>query len=289
VRDEHGEIRHFVAVKEDVTEKKRLEAQLNQAQKMEAIGMLAGGVAHDFNNLLTIINGYSEMLAADTSLPEQVRRRLSTIQQAGEKAADLTRQLLLFARRQPGSPAPLDLKSVLKSLTGFYERILPENIRLEVETGSGEATIIADSSQFEQVVMNLVVNARDAMPSGGVLRIEIDRAQLSPAEASLDVEATSGPYIVLRVSDTGAGMDEEVQRRLFEPFFTTKAPGKGTGLGLPTVYGIVKQARGWIQVTSAPGQGSTFSVFCPGWVHNRSRASRPNPQPLTMLERAPSC
>jgi two-component system, cell cycle sensor histidine kinase and response regulator CckA len=263
VRDEQGQIRHFVAVKEDITEKKRLEAQLNQAQKMDAIGMLAGGVAHDFNNLLTIINGYSEMLAADQSLPEGVRQKIATIQRAGETAADLTRQLLLFGRRQPGHPAQLNLKLFLNGLISFYQRILPENIRLEVETGSREATIIADKSQFEQVVMNLVVNARDAMPLGGVLRIEIARAQLRPAGAVHDVEAAPDPYIVLRISDTGTGMDEEVQRRLFEPFFTTKAPGKGTGLGLPTVYGIVRQARGWIHVTSAPGQGSTFDVYLP--------------------------
>jgi len=263
VRDERGEIRHFVAVKEDVTEKKRLEAQLHQAQKMEAIGMLAGGVAHDFNNLLTIINGYSELLASDTSLPEQIRQRLTTIQRAGEKAADLTRQLLLFGRRQPGNPAPLDLNSLLSGLVGFYERILPENIRLVVQPGPRDATIIADRSQFEQVVMNLVVNARDAMPSGGILRIDLDRVQIDPAETPNFPEAEPGSYIVLRVSDTGVGMDQEVQRRVFEPFFTTKAPGKGTGLGLPTVYGIVKQARGWIQVTSAPGKGATFSVFVP--------------------------
>lgn len=263
VRDERGAIRHFVAVKEDVTEKKRLEAQLHQAQKMEAIGMLAGGVAHDFNNLLTIINGYSELLASDTSLPEQIRQRLATIQRAGEKAADLTRQLLLFGRRQPGNPAPLDLNSLLSGLVGFYERILPENIRLVVQPGPRDATIIADRSQFEQVVMNLVVNARDAMPSGGILRIDIDRVQIDPAETPNLPEAEPGSYIVLRVSDTGVGMDQEVQRRVFEPFFTTKASGKGTGLGLPTVYGIVKQARGWIQVTSAPGEGATFSVFVP--------------------------
>jgi PAS domain S-box-containing protein len=263
VRDDHGEIRHFVAVKEDVTEKKRLETQLNQAQKMEAIGMLAGGVAHDFNNLLTIINGYSELLASDTSLPEEVRQRLATIHRAGEKAAGLTRQLLLFGRRQPGHPAPLDINALLNGLAGFYERILPENIRLVVQPGSHDATIIADRSQFEQVIMNLVVNARDAMPWGGILRVDIDRVRFNPADTLGAPEAEPGPYIVLRVSDTGVGMDPEVQRRIFEPFFTTKAPGKGTGLGLPTVYGIVKQARGWIQVTSAPGEGSTFSVFLP--------------------------
>jgi two-component system, cell cycle sensor histidine kinase and response regulator CckA len=254
VRDDAGVVRHFVAVKEDITERRALEAQLFQAQKLEAIGLLAGGVAHDFNNLLTIINGYSELLAANPALPAELRKQVRTILQAGEQAAGLTRRLLAFGRQQASAPTVVDLNRVAEELRDFYRRVLPENIELRVVTYPQPALVIADPAGLQQVVMNLVVNARDAMPAGGRLQIRIGRVALNESP---------GNCVVLEVTDTGKGMNEEVRARLFEPFFTTKPLGQGTGLGLATVYGIVKQAGGLIRTRSAPGEGATFSVYLP--------------------------
>lgn len=254
VRDEAGVIRHFVAVKEDITERRALEMKLFQAQKLEAIGLLAGGVAHDFNNLLTIINGYSELLSAHPALPEELRKQVRTIFEAGEQAAGLTRRLLALGRQRAGPPEVVDLNQIADDLRDFYRRVLPENIELRVVTQPQPALVIADPAGLQQVVMNLVVNARDAMPAGGRLEIRIARAALGEQP---------GQWVMLEVADTGMGISEEVRARLFDPFFTTKPPGQGTGLGLATVYGIVKQAGGQIQVDSTPGEGAVFSVYLP--------------------------
>jgi PAS domain S-box-containing protein len=265
VRDEKGEIRHFVAVQEDITENRRLQAQFLQAQKMEAIGLLAGGVAHDFNNLLTIINGYTEMVLQNHMLPDATRALLTPVLRAGEQAANLTRQLLMLGRAQPDAPVLIETGNVLANLNEFFRRILPANIRLEITVRARPAVVKADPTLLQQVVMNLVLNARDAMPEGGRLRIEVDRTSVpeQPGQRPLQGEITPGSYIVLEISDSGAGMSEEVQRHLFEPFFSTKPQGRGTGLGLATVYGIVRQYGGFIEVRSAPGAGASFRVLLP--------------------------
>jgi PAS domain S-box-containing protein len=265
VRDEHGKVRHFVAVKEDVTTQRELQAQLFQAQKMEAIGLLAGGVAHDFNNLLTIINGHTELLLESPELPDVARKQLSTVLEAGRQAASLTRQLLLFGRQQPGSPVVVDLNHLLTHLEDFYRRVLPENITLSIHPPSQPAFVVADPTLLQQVLMNLVLNARDAMPDGGALRIGLKHVQTTPptGEQSPEAGALPGAYLQIEVADSGCGMTEDVLQHVFEPFFTTKPVGYGTGLGLATAFGIVKQMGGWIRAQSRPGEGSTFSIYLP--------------------------
>lgn len=265
VRDEDGQIRHFVAVKEDITEQRKLQAQLLQAQKMEAIGLFAGGIAHDFNNLLTIINGYTELLLANPALPESLRSQITTVLRAGEQAAGMTRQLLLFGRKQPGAPVLVELNPLVSDLGGFYRRVLPENISLSVEPSPHPAFVVADPTLLQQVVMNLVLNARDAMPQGGRLRIRIQQVRITdgPDQSRLVEEATPGLYVLLEISDTGIGMTEDVKQRVFDPFFSTKPAGQGTGLGLATVFGIVKGSGGWIHLESTPGGGSSFRIYLP--------------------------
>ncbi|AMV26083.1 Blue-light-activated protein [Gemmata sp. SH-PL17] len=260
----NGRAKRMVGFVSDITNRKRLEEQVQQSRKMEAVGRLAGGVAHDFNNLLTVINGYTEL--AIGALPEgaPVRSMVDEVRRAGDRAADLTRQLLAFGRQQVLQPKIFDLNEVVGDLAGMFRRVIGEDIQLGVQTGAGPLRVKADPGQVEQVLMNLVVNARDAMPTGGNLTIETSTVMLSAKLAQDGSEVIPGRYVVLAVSDTGCGMPDEVRAHVFEPFFTTKEIGKGTGLGLATVYGIVKQSEGHIELETTVGQGTTFRVYLPG-------------------------
>ena len=255
--------KHFVVNLHDVTEHKRLEDQLRQAQKMEAVGQLAGGVAHDFNNILAAILMNLGLVQSEHALPPGLAASLQEIEAEATRAANLTRQLLLFSRRQVMQLKPLDLNAVLDNLLKMLRRLLGENITLEFHAKTCLPSIEADAVMMEQVVMNLSVNARDAMPQGGRLTLSTGLAEFAREAARVNTEARPGRYVCLTVADTGCGMDEATLKRMFEPFFTTKDVGKGTGLGLATVYGIVKQHQGWTDVASTPGQGTTFRVFLP--------------------------
>ncbi len=254
---------YAVVVAREITERKQLQAQLVQAQKMEAVGRLAGGVAHDFNNLLTAILGYGEMLFLD--LPENDPRRLyaAEIINTAEHASALTRQLLAFSRKQLIQPRIINLNELVADMEKMLRRLLGEDLDLITLLDPTLGAVNADPSQMDQVIMNLAVNARDAMPRGGRLTIETENVFLDEAYAREHLEVAPGPYVMLTVSDTGSGMDAATQAHIFEPFFTTKEPGKGTGLGLSTVFGIVKQNGGHLWFNSEPGQGTTFRVYLP--------------------------
>jgi len=252
-----------LAVLLDITGRRHLEEQLRQAQKMEAVGMLAGGVAHDFNNLLTIITGYSQLILNNLSSHDPNRHSVEQIMKAGERAAALTKQLLAFSRRQVLQPRVLDLNKLVTSLSTMLQRLIGEDIDLRLVLPPNLGRVNADPGQVEQVLMNLVVNARDAMPKGGVLTVETANASLDSNYAKVHISVRSGPYVMIAVSDNGAGMDEATKARLFEPFFTTKGAGKGTGLGLSTVFGIVKQSGGSVAVYSEPGRGTSVKVYLP--------------------------
>ena len=248
---------------EDVTEHRRTEEQLRFSQKMEAVGRLAGGIAHDFNNLLTVINCYSDMAAVVLQQDDPARADILEVLRAGEQAASLTRQLLAFSRKQVFEPKVFNINKTVEDIRKMLSRILGEDVKFEVRLAEKPGNIHADPSQVEQILMNLVVNARDAMPQGGVLTIETCTVHLDRDYADRHADIKEGRYVLLSVSDTGYGMDREMTSRIFEPFFTTKEQGKGTGLGLSTVYGIIKQSGGDIAVYSEPGYGTTFKVFLP--------------------------
>jgi len=263
VKNGEGRITHFVGVKEEVTERKREVDRVRQAQKMEAIGQLAGGVAHDFNNLLTIINGYSTLLVKELTAGTLMYREAEQILRAGERAADLTRQLLSFSRRQIVEPRILNINDQVRSVEKMLRRLIGEHIELVTALSDDLGLVKLDPGQVEQVIMNLVVNARDASETGGLITIETGNSELDKAFALSHPGAYPGRYVRLAVKDRGFGMSDEVKRRLFEPFFTTKEMGRGTGLGLATVYGIVKQGGGYIEVISQPEQGATFNIYFP--------------------------
>lgn len=265
--DADGTAVRAAGVSMDITAQRNLEEQFHQAQKMESIGNLAGGIAHDFNNLLTAILGYSNVLLDDDesgTLPRDVARSfVEEIQKAGERAASLTSQLLAFSRRQIIQPTVLDINAVIGGLDRMLQRLIGEDIELRTHLSETLCPTRADAGQIEQVIMNLVVNARDAMPTGGKITIETDNLELDEAYSRQHIAVAPGGYVMLAVSDTGTGMSPEVQARIFEPFFTTKPKGRGTGLGLATIYGIVKQNAGDIGVESEPGKGTTFKVYLP--------------------------
>ena len=239
------------------------DAQLVQAQKLEGIGRLAGGVAHDFNNLLTVILGRGHVLRRLAGTNTALQAEIALVDQAATQASELTRQLLAFSRKQVLEPKALDLNALVSGFAPMLERIIGEDVKLEAELQSALGSIRADASQLEQIIMNLAVNARDAMPEGGRLAIATANVELGEADTKRDVDVRTGPYVMLAVSDSGTGMDQETMSRIFDPFFTTKEPGKGTGLGLATVYGIVKQSQGHIWVDSTPGRGTTFRLYFP--------------------------
>jgi nitrogen-specific signal transduction histidine kinase len=248
---------------EDITAQRALEEQFRQAQKMEAVGQLAGGVAHDFNNLLTAILGSADLLLMDLPQEDPRREDLTAIRDAGERAATLTRQLLAFSRRQVLQPRVIGLNQVVAGIGKLLPRIIGEDIQLDLTLAPDLWSVSADPGQIEQVILNLAVNARDAMPDGGRLTIATTNSVLDAVFAARNPMVQPGSYVRLSVTDTGQGMDEETLARVFEPFFTTKGPGKGTGLGLATVYGIVKQSGGYIFVRSRPAEGATFDVYLP--------------------------
>ncbi len=247
----------------DVTEMRKVEEQLRLTQKMESVGLLAGGIAHDFNNLLSVILSYSSF-AMDALKPgDKIRKDIEQIEKAGLRAAALTRQLLTFSRRQVVKPELLNLNDVLKGFQPMLRRVISEDIDLKFKFGKGLGKVRADAGQLEQVVMNLVINARDALPSGGKIEVSTSNIEIDQDYANLHLEINPGAHVMLSVSDNGTGMSKEVKERVFEPFFTTKEPGKGTGLGLASVFGIVRQAEGNVFVYSEPGQGTTFKIFLP--------------------------
>ena len=270
VRDVNGTVTHLFAVKEDVTARKRADEVLQktqeqflQSQKLEAIGQLAGGVAHDFNNLLSVIRGYTEILLTRIPAEDATHRTLETIRHAADRAAGLTHQLLAFSRRQVLEPKVVDLGVLLADMGDLLRRLIGEDIDLIVTRPAQLAPIRIDPGQFEQVVLNLAVNARDAMPAGGTLRLELSDVELDEQHARDGATIVPGPYVLLSVSDTGCGMIPQVRARIFEPFYTTKERGRGSGLGLSTVYGIVKQSDGYVWADSEPGQGTTFRIYLP--------------------------
>jgi two-component system, cell cycle sensor histidine kinase and response regulator CckA len=262
LRDPAAEVVGVIALLRDVTQQRNLEQQLAQSQKMEAVGQLAGGVAHDFNNLLTVIVGCSELALEDFELADPRRTNVVEVLAAARNATLLTQQLLAFSRRQVIQPKPLQLNDIVTNMNAVLSRLIGAAIELTAVLRPDLCQVHADQSQLEQVILNLVVNARDAMPEGGMLRIETDEEVLGDAMAA-ELGVKPGRFVSLTVVDTGTGMSEETRQRLFEPFFTTKGLGKGTGLGLSTVYGIVRQSRGHIHVHSAPGQGTEFRVLLP--------------------------
>lgn len=261
--DVEGKARYLLGIAEDITDRKRLEEQLLQSQKMDAIGQLAGGVAHDFNNILMVIMGYGNMLKMDLGPDFPHMEKLEQIIKASERAAQLTRSLLTFSRKQVMNPQPANLNDLVNKVRHFLERIIGEDIQLKSVLASENLTVVVDSGQIEQVLVNLATNARDAMPKGGMLKLETGVTDVDAMFVQANGIGEPGRYALISVSDTGAGMDEKTRLRIFEPFFTTKEVGRGTGLGMSIVYGIVKQHHGFVNVYSEPGIGTTFRIYLP--------------------------
>ncbi|MBI3981795.1 MAG: response regulator [Gemmatimonadetes bacterium] len=261
----------------DITERKRLEDQFRQAQKMEAVGRLAGGVAHDFNNILTAIMGTSSLMLDEAAQDSPLRNDILEIQRAAERAAALTRQLLAFSRKQLLQPRVLNLNRVVEGIEGMLRRLVGEDVAITTKLAADLASVRVDPGQMEQVILNLAVNARDAMPQGGTLSISTANVELDEEYAEAHTSVSPGSYVMLAASDSGTGISGESKAHLFEPFFTTKETGKGTGLGLATVYGIVKQSGGYIWVYSEPGQGATFKIYLPQ-VNDSPEELGPTPQ-----------
>jgi len=281
IRNAKGELVTLAGTTQDITERKRLEEQLLQAQKMESVGRLAGGVAHDFNNLLTVINGYCDLMLEGMETSDPLKEQLDEVRGAGQRAAALTQQLLAFSRRQVMRPQVLDLNGFLRETERLLQRLIGEDVRLVTVLDAALGKVKADPGQINQVILNLAVNGRDAMPGGGCLTIETANVDIDAESAAAQVGSRAGRYVRLSVSDTGARMDVETRQHLFEPFFTTKPAGQGTGLGLSSVYGIVRQSDGWITVYSEPGQGTQFHVYLPRLEEDGEAAAAPveNPTP----------
>jgi two-component system cell cycle sensor histidine kinase/response regulator CckA len=272
--DKQGKLIEILGCLIDETEHRKTEQQLRQALKMEAVGQLAGGVAHDFNNILGIINGYSEILLGDPEIADVTQRRVREILKAGKCATDLTRQLLAFSRKQVLQPKMLSLNLVLRGIDQTLLHLIGENIEVRTELDPNLQAVKADPTQIEQVLLNLCINARDAMPEGGKITIETANVEVDELLAGQHLPMVPGHYVRLAVSDTGIGMDKETLSHVFEPFFTTKGPEKGTGLGLATVYGIVKQSGGYVWAYSEPRQGATFSVYLPSATEEAERSKQ---------------
>jgi signal transduction histidine kinase/ActR/RegA family two-component response regulator len=267
--------KHILLMAQDITERQQLENQLRQSQKMEAVGQLAAGIAHDFNNLLTIIQGHASIHLDASSLPLSVNTSLHQINGAAERAADLTRKLLAFSRRGMLRPKVLDLNEDIATVGQMLRRLLGEKVDLRLDFMQAPALVHADPTSLEQVLMNLTLNARDAMPDGGTITVSTTRVQFDASNLPSNPDAKPGTYIRIQVADTGTGMDEQTRLRIFEPFFTTKGLNKGTGMGLATVYGIVKQHEGWIDVVSEKGRGTVFDTYIP--VTDLSKVSEETP------------
>ena len=266
-----------LVVAQDISERHLLEQQLRQAQKMEAVGRLAGGVAHDFNNLLMVIKGHTELLMNGLPPADGMSRKISQIDRAADRATALTKQLLAFSRMQVLQPRVMSLNGVVEDMGKLLPRLIGEDVELGIRMAQDLGKIRADASQMEQIIMNLAVNARDAMPTGGRLLIETSNAELDRTYNTTHPIVKAGRYVLLAVSDTGTGMDAETQAHIFEPFFTTKEPGKGTGLGLATVYGVVKQSGGFVWVYSEVGKGTSFKIYLPRVDQPEDKGSVPLP------------
>ena len=287
-RDNDGAILGYHGIVRDVTERKQLQRQFLQAQKMEAIGQLAGGVAHDFNNILTAIIGYTDVLTQQIPEDSPYRSKVMHINSAGARAAHLTRQLLAFSRKQILDLRPLKLNEVIANFQRMLRPLIGEDIEVVTLLDPSAGTVMGDATQIEQILLNLAINARDAMPKGGKLTVETANIHLDEAYVRTHSEVRAGPYVMVAVSDTGHGIEPDVLPRVFDPFFTTKAKEKGTGLGLSTVYGIVKQHQGHITASSEPGRGTTFKVYLPLVQSDSEQATSVQPPHHGLLERRPS-
>lgn len=275
VKNDSGEIVNYVAVKRHVTKEVSLQRQLLQAQKMEAIGTLAGGVAHDFNNLLQVVIGYSELILGDEKFPRHYRADLQKIHKSASRGADLVERLLTFSRKTEIKPQPLNLNRRIKEVRKMLERTIPKMIDIQLFLGKNLATINADATQIDQVLMNLALKARDAVPDGGTLMMETANIMLHEEYAKAHVDAKPGHHVLLTVTDTGSGMDRETLEHIFEPFYTTKGLGEGTGLGLAMVHGIVKHHGGHIRCYSEPREGTTFKVYFPALISDEEHEETP--------------
>ncbi|MGH9757940.1 MAG: PAS domain S-box protein, partial [Candidatus Acidiferrales bacterium] len=283
LRGAGGDVQGAICMSLDVTDRKQLEDQLRQAQKMEAVGRLAGGIAHDFNNLLMVIQGYGDLLAERLKESDPLRRSAEQIQTAAQRATSLTRQLLAFSRKQMLAPKILNIQSVVADMEKILRRLIGEDVQLETSSAADLGLVKADRSQIEQVIMNLAVNARDAMPEGGRLTIETGNVELDASFSRSKAVMAPGRYVMLAVTDNGCGMDGETQAHIFEPFFTTKEKGKGTGLGLATVYGIVKQSGGYVTIDSTPGLGTTVTVYLPVVAESEVAEARASTYTLSII------